>query len=674
MKRTGIAALVSLLIIIVAAVFYFDFFNLKTSREDIIASIIEYEDTRRVSDKLIGYLKEPDSEVRALAALAVGRIGDGKGMEELFMLLRDSSEQVAEAAAFAIGLTDQNEYALRLMEEAADLEGKVLAGAVQSAGRLGDSSMTGLINDLIPYLVHSDPQVREQACHALWRSGGKTAASHLIGLAVDDPDRQVRVAALYSLVRLNIAEPVELYSEWVPDSDPFARTLAIRGLGLGKNDSKTFLAAVGLNDRDNNVVSQAVSSLTTIGTPKAISFLAARYENESDEKLKVQMLESFTRLRSDAIEAKAAADVDSAESVNIKAAGLVYLAQIRGGDALTLIDSLGLMKNRYIDVAIVRSLGEIGGEQVKPRLTVLFKDSIPEVRAAAFEELCKIDEVNLDYYLKTALEDGDFAVVVQAVDKIGQLKKRKYLPQLMSLMKDPESTPTDLKRGIASAMAEFLADNGRDSLPVNGPALDGAEDILYHCLLDKDYLVSRDAAEVYREKLGVDKKAFITKPSGLIGKREIKSFVTRYAGNPRAVISTNRGDIEIELYIKNAPLTIYNFMKLAKEQFYNNLTFHRVVPGFVIQGGDPRGDGWGGPGYAIRDEWSDIPFERGTVGIATSGKDSGGSQYFIMLGRAPHLDARYTLFGKVVAGMNVVDNIVRGDTITSIRLIEEKRK
>ncbi len=132
-----------------------------------------------------------------------------------------------------------------------------------------------------------------------------------------------------------------------------------------------------------------------------------------------------------------------------------------------------------------------------------------------------------------------------------------------------------------------------------------------------------------------------------------------------AHIKTSRGDIDVELFTSQTPLTVINFFKLASSGFYNNLSFHRVVPDFVIQGGDPNGDGSGGPGYTIPSE-DRLPFERGTMGIATAGFDTGGSQFFICHSAQPHLRGNYTAFGKVVSGMQVVDAISAGDIILSI--------
>jgi cyclophilin family peptidyl-prolyl cis-trans isomerase/HEAT repeat protein len=137
---------------------------------------------------------------------------------------------------------------------------------------------------------------------------------------------------------------------------------------------------------------------------------------------------------------------------------------------------------------------------------------------------------------------------------------------------------------------------------------------------------------------------------------------------PRAVMRTARGRIVITFDGVQAPLTVLNFATLADRHAYDNLRFHRVVPGFVAQDGDPRGDGEGGPGYAIRDELTLLPYSRGAVGMALSGPDTGGSQYFLTLTPQPHLTGHYTVFGSVTAGLNTMDSLVEGDAINSIRV------
>jgi len=137
---------------------------------------------------------------------------------------------------------------------------------------------------------------------------------------------------------------------------------------------------------------------------------------------------------------------------------------------------------------------------------------------------------------------------------------------------------------------------------------------------------------------------------------------------PRASINTVRGPIPLELFGADAPITVWNFLSLARSGYFRGTRFHRVVPNFVAQDGDPRDDGNGGPGYAIRDEMNRRRYDRGAVGMALSGPDTGGSQYFITHSPQPHLDGHYTVFGRVVNGFDVLDRIVQGDLITSITI------
>ncbi len=133
------------------------------------------------------------------------------------------------------------------------------------------------------------------------------------------------------------------------------------------------------------------------------------------------------------------------------------------------------------------------------------------------------------------------------------------------------------------------------------------------------------------------------------------------------VIETVKGTMVIKLFRNAAPMTVDNFIKLTNQGFYNGLTFHRVVPGFVIQGGDPLGNGSGGPGYTIPAEFNSRPHLRGTVGMARAADpNSGGSQFYICLEPQPSLDGNYTVFGRVVEGLDVIDRITVGDVMTSV--------
>jgi peptidyl-prolyl cis-trans isomerase B (cyclophilin B) len=139
-----------------------------------------------------------------------------------------------------------------------------------------------------------------------------------------------------------------------------------------------------------------------------------------------------------------------------------------------------------------------------------------------------------------------------------------------------------------------------------------------------------------------------------------------------ALVDTNRGKIAFRLQAKDAPRTVENFVKLARQGFYDNLAWHRVVPNFVIQTGCPKGDGTGGPGYKVEAEINEREHVKGTVAMAR-GKNlnSGGSQFYIARSRLPHLDRKYTVFGQVTSGIEVLDKIVEGDKVNRVSIIED---
>ena len=200
-----------------------------------------------------------------------------------------------------------------------------------------------------------------------------------------------------------------------------------------------------------------------------------------------------------------------------------------------------------------------------------------------------------------------------------------------------------------------------------------AAPVLRTAFADKDWAVRVRAAMLLKQ---LDPAAAPT-PTRRSGRRRRpwrpRSTRRRGWSNPpvstQVYLDTDRGTIQIELAVLDAPLTVENFVALARKGFFNGLSVHRVVPDFVVQDGDPRGDGEGGPGYSIRDELNQRPYLRGTVGMALDPwPDTGGSQYFITHSPQPHLDAKYTVFGRVIAGMDVVDKIQQWDVIRQVRV------
>jgi cyclophilin family peptidyl-prolyl cis-trans isomerase len=216
-----------------------------------------------------------------------------------------------------------------------------------------------------------------------------------------------------------------------------------------------------------------------------------------------------------------------------------------------------------------------------------------------------------------------------------------------------------------------------------------AESSLREALAHPDLIVRRQAADLIKANAlstnfpEIEKWVYPVWPhnamnptrSGQVLYRDAdyRRALSRKNGSVRALLTTEKGNFTIELLPDDAPITVDNFVKLARSGYFNGLTVHRVVPNFVMQDGDPRGDGNGGPGWSIRCEVNMVPYDRGAVGMALSGKDTGGSQWFVTHSPQPHLDGGYTVFGKVAErDMSVVDKIVKGDKILSVKIFENR--
>jgi cyclophilin family peptidyl-prolyl cis-trans isomerase/HEAT repeat protein len=655
-----LAAFVAVLLFAAFAYFLYDTLRPRT-REEKLAEIIHLEDQRLIDEGLVAYLEADSSEIRARAALAIGRIGGDQAGDLLIRLVReDPSIDVAATAAFGLGLVQKPEFALPLLDIASDLPSAVTAKAVEAAGRMVDSTRVDVTRILITFLTHPSPDVREAACYGLFHCTGRHHANVVQALLKTESDPYVRIAGLYMLARLQAPDVEETYVQFLAESEPFARIMALRGLRAVSGLDAVRYSAIALNDADQRVVAEAIATLATKETDDAARKLADRLVRETDEKLIVALISALQRMESSLGEAQVMSMLETSPPPNILNAAVRYLAVIQGDRSVNLIDSI--LNNKPIArvrAACAEAYGLIDNRNVVQRLAVLFGDEDPMVRAAAFNVLTDADSTNETFYIDKALNDPDYVLVSLAVDRIGRLKLKTYLPTLKTMMSRGTAIDTDVRRSILGAITPWLEAANRDSI---------AHQILVAGILDQSYPVRKDAAELYQEHLDEDRWSAVYPVTTRIGRGAVERAIKKYKANPYAEVTTSRGRFEFELFFDTAPLTVMNFISQVEDDFFDGLTFHRVIPNFVAQGGCPRGDGWGGPGYSIRDEYSDEPYGRGTVGIATSGKDTGGSQFFVTHSPQPHLEARYTIFGQVIESMDVVDQLVVGDVIENIEI------
>jgi cyclophilin family peptidyl-prolyl cis-trans isomerase len=295
-----------------------------------------------------------------------------------------------------------------------------------------------------------------------------------------------------------------------------------------------------------------------------------------------------------------------------------------------------------------------------PRLHPMLDDQDKRVLPSVIDSLVRAKAPDLDRVLLAHLKSPDTGVRSAAARAIGRLRLAGGADALRDAYRASQDPAlADARQAVLEALARYGAADALETVK-------GA-------LADPDWALRLRAAALLRElDPAVETvQAIRPAPGTPIARYDAPELVSPTV-SPHAFIDTAKGTIEIELSVLDAPQTVQNFIALARRNYFNGLQVHRVVPHFVVQDGDPRGDGSGGPGYTIRDELNDRPFVRGTVGMALSGPDTGGSQYFIAHAPSPHLDAKYTVFGHVVNGMDVVDRIQQLDVIERIRIWDGK--
>jgi cyclophilin family peptidyl-prolyl cis-trans isomerase len=282
-------------------------------------------------------------------------------------------------------------------------------------------------------------------------------------------------------------------------------------------------------------------------------------------------------------------------------------------------------------------------------------DRDQRVVPAVLRALIAAKSTDAERVLLDHLKADDFVVRETAANGLATIKSRNAVPALVQAYQATAGDSTYVARA-----AILTALNSIDAA--------AARPLLQTALQDRDWAVRVKAAMLLRDQ-GVADTATAIRPAPVRPLDDAtRESLLSPPFSPHAFIQTDRGTIEIELAITDAPLTVANFIDLAHKGFFNGIAIHRVVPDFVVQDGDPRGDGDGGPGYTIRDELNELPYLRGTVGMALDWKDTGGSQFFITHSPQPHLDARYTTFGRVVNGIEIVDRIQPWDVIRRVQI------
>ena len=619
---------------------------------------------------------DEEARVRRRAALAIGRVGLSDGVEPLVAALGDADPEVRQMAAFALGLLASRSAVQPLTAALADLSPLVQGSAAEALGLIADPSAADAVGRFVGGLVQSgalrqppagEDDARRDTPAAACRLGifalVRLKAYQQLAAAALDESGQPRVRwwpLAFALQRLEDRRALPALLTFARDSNPYARAFAVKGLGALKDKAALPVLMDLMSSGDRNVLVETVRALGRIGDPSAAEpLLRIVRDAAADPLVRLEAVGALGGIHTAEV-ADTLLDVLSEPSPSIRAAALRSLAAFDPENFITVLSGLDPDPHWSVRAALATMLGTLPIDTVAAKLEPMLSDADQRVVPFALAALVKLKAPGAAAAALEKLKADDFAVRAAAAAAVGDLMPPNGAAALTDAYRFGQRDPTYTAR--AAALAALVNYGAAAATPV-----------LRSAFADKDWAVRVRAAMLLKQldpASAADADAQI-RPAPSSTPPELYSAprIIAPSVSTQVYFETDRGTIQIELAMNDAPLTVENFVTLARKGFFNGLSVHRVVPDFVIQDGDPRGDGEGGPGYSIRDELNELPFLRGVVGMALDPwPDTGGSQYFITHSPQPHLDAKYTVFGRVVSGMDAVDKIQQWDVIRAVRV------
>ncbi len=610
-------------------------------------------------------LAHPSPHVRRAAARALGRIQSPSAVPLLVERTLDAGEspRVLEECAFALGQLRSVEAFPALESLARHASWQVRANAVEAIGKL-EGELTGAVRLLLAAgLEDAHEGVRGTAALACWRRQDASAIPALARRLDPAEPGPVRWRAAYALMRLPAPETLPVLRPMLADPDPWVRTFAAWGM-RNPHDPEAIEPLGQLLADPASPWQARVQALITLkelrarklGDPARIRTLLLEQLPRSLHPLEGQaLMEAIGEGGGDEECHALTAVLVNDPAPSVRRSALVALGRVGGARVLARIEPHLLAKDPWERAAAASALGYCGDEGAKRLEGLLDPGREPDgrVRAAAVRTLATLESWELIF--GCARRDPDGAARGDAVDAIIAGKPEGWAAALAGVYDGSAAHEFwELRLSILNAL------EGEKAL---------REPLLERAAADpvpSIRAVARSASGAGTAvAAGADAKARAREPYTLIRREHL------YGGEPpHIILETSRGRIVLELYLDAAPRHVSNILQLTRRGFYDGLLFHRVVPSFVVQGGDPLGHGWGDAGYFLPDEINDIPFERGTLGMPKAARDDGSCQIFITHLPTPHLDGRYTVFGRVVLGMEVIDRIEVGEPILRMRVDE----
>lgn len=656
-------------------------------------AVLVARDTRD-AQAIRGFLNDAASEVRSLAARAAGSVQDTSHIRLLAELMDDANAGVRRSSAFALGQMNavvDSSYRRYISDELL----KRLDREIDGATALQMAEALGKVGDAISLAELMKPRAQRRPFPIEWEIAlsvgryayrnikSKEATSYVVRL-LDSSTGRDRWKAAYAIMRIGdadlLGEHISRIAAAAQSQDPDVRMYLASALGRfsDRRVVELTLLRVIQEETDWRVRVNAIKGLGTaqdsMSDGLGLAVIQATDDGEEHVSLTALLTVRSLKLREQLAGTVRTALVGIIDNISARYTprqqkeAAVSLAAIGGAAQYPLLRAKK-DQGRISVIAYVEALGSIPTDDALVELVSFVRPEGPRLTRTALDALQssmkrstpspRVKE-QVRAAVVSALASSDPAVLTTAASFLGDslLADTRSVPELLLAIQRLNSPDnSEPMMAIIQALG-YLKDQA--ALPT-----------LVSLIGDADRMVALEAATAlekitgrqYRQQVAAQTKSLHANVDW-----ELLEWLLR---NPEIRVRTRHGDFTIVMFPDEAPFTCISFATLIHKKFFDHLTFHRVVPNFVVQGGDPGGDGWGGPGYSIRSEFGLEHFGRGYVGVASSGKDTEGSQFFITHSAQPHLDGRYTIFGRVVSGMGVVDRLQVGDTIEGMRFTAE---
>lgn len=603
------------------------------------------QDERKTAE-LLPFLNHPAPQYRQEAAIAFASVQDTLAIPQLLTSLSDTTTGVRLAAAYALGQTGHKkaqQALIRFIEQ--EKRPEVQAELLEALGKITDA--TG-IAFLAGYEVTNATALAGQAW-GLYRAG---------------------------LRQVHNQQGIERAVQWLSADTPFEARLAAahmlaRTPKLDLSPYRQQLTTAATSDASPEVRMAVAQAFAKVNARDKSTILSGIAQSDPDYRVRLSAIRSMAGLEFEEIDEAIVAGLTD-QNINTAVATAEFLQANHPGVSTALLQkTLPRVEDGRVRAGLIWVI--LRNTANKAKLSQEYQQLYLNTQNP-YDKAHLLKALSADYNNHKFIAQQTFAAPQPVIATYG-------MEALVAMRQQPDF-PKALEQDFAALFKQGIASGdvalaGLAAGVIRNPKLnyrDLFQDYTFIKEAQQKLVLPRDMETNIELQKTIDylsSKAQSETPKNPFTHPIDWKLVQSIAPEQRVYIQTEKGMITLQLFVEEAPGSVANFVELVNQQFFDGLYFHRVVPNFVAQGGDKRGDGWGSSDYSIRSEFAPLHYREGYVGMASAGKDTESNQWFITHSPAPHLDGRYTIFAKVVEGMEVVHQLKVGDKIVSVSLTEK---